>query len=366
MNKGVKIRLYPNQEQSVFMNKTFGCCRLIYNKGLNLRETSYKDGKSIGYKETSSMLTELKNEEEYSFLKEVDSISLQQALRDLDIAYKNFFKHLSRYPAYKSKHDHNQSYRTINQGGSIRIEDSRIKLPKLGFVKFKANKKRKISFEHINHVTVEMTASGKYYAVMNVDFTPEVQTNKTGAVGIDVGIAELYTDSNGHIVHNPKYLEKSEKKLRREQRRLSRKQIGSNNFNMQRKIVARVHEKVENQRNDFLHKQSTILVSENQTICIEDLNIKGMIQNGKLAKSIASVSWGKFFNMIEYKAMWYGSTVQRVPTTYPSSQTCSCCNYKNPIVKNLSIRKWVCPNCGAEHDRDVNASKNILKKGLAS
>lgn len=366
MNKGVKIRLYPNQEQSVFMNKTFGCCRLIYNKGLNLRETSYKDGKSIGYKETSSMLTELKNNEEYSFLKEVDSISLQQALRDLDTAYKNFFKHLSRYPVYKSKHDHNQSYRTINQGGSIRIEDSRIKLPKLGFVKFKANKKRKISFEHINHVTVEMTASGKYYAILNVDFTPEVQTNKTGAVGIDVGIAELYTDSNGHIVHNPKYLEKSEKKLRREQRRLSRKQIGSNNFNMQRKIVARVHEKVENQRNDFLHKQSTILVSENQTICIEDLNIKGMIQNGKLAKSIASVSWGKFFNMIEYKAMWYGNTVHRVPTTYPSSQTCSCCNYKNPIVKNLSIRKWVCPNCGAEHDRDVNASKNILKKGLAS
>ena len=360
MQKGIKFRAYPTKAQQNLINQTLGCCRLIYNKGLAMRNEAYENGSKVGYSKTSTMLTELKKDSDFAFLKEVDSIALQQSLRDLDRGFVNFFQKRASHPTFKSKHNNHQSYRTVNQGGNIRIVDKYIKLPKLGYVKIKQS----MEVGKINNVTIERTPSGKYFVVLNVDFEPELQANKGGSIGIDVGIKEFYSDSNGNVVQNPKYLEKSMRKLVREQRRLSRKQKGSNNRNKQCVKVALVHEKITNQRNDFLQKQSTMLVRENQTICIEELNVKGMIRNHKLAKSIASVSWSRFFTMLEYKATWYGNDLIKVPTMYPSSQTCSCCGHRNPLVKNLAIRNWECPECHAKHNRDINASINILNKGI--
>lgn len=362
MQKGIKFRVYPNKEQQSLINRTLGCCRLVYNKGLDMRNRAYASGEKASYGQTSAMLTGLKKTEEYAFLKEVDSIALQQSLRDLDRGFKNFFEKRAKHPVFKSKHNHRQSYRTINQSDNIRIVGKYLKLPKLGYVKIKQS----METGHINSVTVERIPTGKYFVVLNVDFEPEPRPNAGHTVGIDVGIKEFYTDSNGNIVRNPKYLEWTQRKLVREQRRLSRKQKDSNNRNKQRIKVAGIHEKITNQRNDFLQKQSTMLVRENQTVCIEDLNVKGMLHNHKLARSIASVSWAKFFFMLEYKSAWYGCTIVRVSTMYPSSQTCSCCGYKNPLVRDLSVRRWECPVCHATHDRDQNAAVNILRKGLTA
>lgn len=360
MQKGVKFRIYPNREQKNLINQTLGCCRLIYNKGLAMRNEAYQNGDKIGYSQTSAMLTALKKSEDFAFLKTVDSIALQQSLRDLDRGFVNFFQKRASHPVFKSKHDNHQSYRTINQGDNIRIVGKQIKLPKLGYVKMRQS----MEIGHINNVTVERTPTGKYFAVLNVEFEPVPKPNSGGKIGIDVGIKEFYSDSNGNMVPNPKHLEKSMRKLIREQRRLSRKEKGSSNRNKQRVKVALVHEKITNQRNDFLQKESTMLIRENQTICIEDLKVKNMMGNHRLAKAIASVSWSKFFDMLEYKATWYGNDIIRIPTMYPSSQTCSCCGYKNPLVKNLAVRNWECPECHTKHNRDTNAGINILSKGL--
>ena len=361
MQKSIKLRIYPNKEQQNLINQTFGCCRFIYNMGLEMRNKAFKNGEKIGYTQTSAMLTELKKTDEFSFLGDVDSVALQQSLRDLDRGFVNFFQKRARHPRFKSKHSNRRSYRTMNPNNKIRIAGKYIRLPKLGYVKIRQS----MEAGHINNATIKRTPTGKYFVILNVNFEPEVKQNNGSSIGIDVGIKEFYSDSNGNAVSNPKFLEKSSKKLRREQRRLSRKQKGSNNRNKQRIKVAKVYEKITSQRSDFLQKISTMLISENQVICIEDLKIKNMVRNRKLARCISSVSWGKFFNMLEYKANWYGNKIVKVPTMYPSSQTCSCCGYKNPLVKNLAIRKWECPNCHTKHDRDTNASINILNKGLS-
>ena len=358
MYKSLLFRMYPNKEQQKMIERTFGCCRLVYNKFLVMRNKAFANGHPIHFKETSLMLTQLKKTDEYKFLRDIDSRALAQANRDLDTAFKNYFSKKAHEPRLKQKNG-KQSFRIINQYDSVRIAGKYIRLGKLGYIKIRQT----MEVGHIHSATVKKSFTGKYFVSLLVDFEPEPILNQVKAIGIDVGIRDFYTDSNGIKVPNPKYYQKMEWKLAREQRKLLRKLNNSKNRNKQRIRVARVYEKIANQRNDFLQKLSTSLVRENQTICVEDLNVRNMMRNHNLAKAISDAGWSKFFDLLEYKAVWYGNQIIRVPTMYPSSQTCSSCGYKNQITKDINIRRWECPVCHTVHDRDINASINILKKG---
>lgn len=363
-NMGFKFRIYPNKTQQQIINRTLGCVRFVYNHFLAVRRDEWKaNHNSLTYVKTSKLLTDLKKRDDTSWLKEVDCMALQNSLRDLDRAYESFFKKRTGYPRFKSKHSHNQSYRTNNVNSCIRIVDNRIKLPKVGFVKIKQSR----TFEgRILNATVSHTASGKYFVSLCVEMDKEklVLSNNGGKVGIDVGLKEFYSDSNGNTIANPRVLKKLSKKLAREQRRLSRKMPKSKNREKARIRVAKVYERIANIRKDFLHKLSTQLVRENQTIAVEHLNIQGMLNEHRLARSISDASWSEFFRQLEYKAELHGGEILKVDTFYPSSQICFNCGYQNTEIKNLSVREWTCPRCGAHHDRDINAAKNILHKAL--
>jgi putative transposase len=367
MEKAFKFRLYPNKEQTMILSKTFGSCRYVYNYYLNKRIESYKENKqSMNYNACSADLTNLK--QQLPWLKEIDKFALQNSLKDLDKAYQNFFREIKKgnkeqgFPKFKSKHNHEQAYRTTFTNNNIEVKEGKIKLPKLGLVKIAQSQDIQ---GRILNCTITKSCSGKYFvSVCCTDVEIEKYKQNNNTIGLDLGIKEFATTSDGEVIENPKYLTKFEKKLKREQKKLSRKQKGSKNRNKQRVKLNKIHEKVTNQRTDFLQKLSTRLIKENQIICLEDLSVKNMVKNHNLAKSISDVSWSEFVRMLQYKALWQDRIIQKVDKFYASSQTCSECGYKNTETKDLSIRQWECPECHAQHDRDVNAAINIRNEGL--
>ncbi len=368
MEYSYKFRIYPNKAQENLIQRTFGCVRFVYNHYLAQRMDIYKEIGKVPTRFTQDKdLTELKRQEETAWLREVDATALQSAIRDLDDAYQHFFRRVkngerSGFPRFKSKRKHRQSYKSKCVRSNIKVLDAAVQLPKLGKVKCRISKKVE---GRILSATVSKNPSGKYFVSLCCTDVEIAPIEKTGdVIGVDLGIHDFIVKSDGTGEPNHKYLSKSEKKLARLQRQLSRKQKGSNNRGKARTRMARLHEHVANQRKDMMHKVTTELVRSYDVICIENLAPKNMVRNHKLAKAISDVSWGEFRRQLEYKANRYGKTVSVVGRFYPSSQLCSCCSAQWNGTKDLKVRRWMCPECGTVLDRDTNAAINILNEGL--
>ena len=356
--RAYKYRIYPNKKQQELIRKTFGCTRYVYNYYLDKRKT---DKTNYTYVKCAKDLTQLKKE--FEWLKEVDSVGLQTSLKDLDVAYKNFFSGRSGYPKFKSRKNRHQSYRTSFSHNNIAFMDKHIKLPKLGLVKVRD---KQVPQGRILNATISQEPDGRFYCSLcctDVSFKQLPKTNQF--VGIDLGLVDFAIFSDGIKIENPRFFEKSEKKLAKLQRELSRKTIGCNRWNKARIKVAKLQKHISNQRKDFLQKLTTLIVRKYDIICIEDLDVKAMKETELTVrnKRVSDVSWSEFRRQLTYKSTWYGRTLSVVDRYYPSSRICHHCG-RIDGKKAETIRFWVCPKCNSKLDRDVNAAINILNEGL--
>ena len=359
MNKAYKFRIYPNKEQRIKFAKTFGCVRFIYNRMLADKIKYYEETK----KKLNNTPAQYKKENEW--LKEVDSLALANAQLNLQTAYSNFFRDPKiGFPKYKTKKSNHQRYTTNCVNGNIVIEKGRIRLPKVGNIRIKQHRGIPRNYK-LKSVTISQTPSGKYYVSILFEYEKQVQKQIPQTfLGLDFSMHELYKDSNGKEPKYPRYYRKAEKRLKCEQRKLSKMEKSSNNRKKQCIKVARIHEKVANQRKDFLHKESRKIANAYDCICVENLNMKAMSQTLNFGKSVADNGWGMFVTFLEYKLEEMGKQLIKVDKFFASSQICNNCGYKNPKTKNLNIREWKCPKCGTHHDRDINAAINIRKEGM--
>ncbi len=367
MKKGIKARIYLTKEQIDFIHKQLGCCRFVYNHCLDYKKSLYeKNNISLSSSETINHIVELKSK--YPFLKDVHSKVLQQSVRDLNQAYINFFNNKKGYPKFKSKHDTKQTCR-FPKDAIICINGNRITIIKsLKDIHFKCSKRdekylnKKQDF--INNITLIKTSSGKYHISINIDYQPIKKENNTGSViGLDLGIKNFYVDSNGNHAENHHFYLRNEKKLKHLYRLLCKKEKDSNNRDKTRIKIAKIYEKITNQKYNQIQQLTTQLVNENQIICVEDLNVKGMLKNHNLSKHIQECNFSEFIRVLEYKCKLYGVQLVKVDRFYPSSKTCHKCGYINKNLK-LNDRQWICPSCKNTIDRDYNSALNILDEGL--